>query len=155
MPKVDDLFNDWGVFLIDSTATSSTRGTGPVIPSERDTTYQVLKNEVQSLTNQMYTLHRVESCGSTCNTLAIFEASQGDSKSCVYAVGTYIAGDQGYLNSLSLSSRQLSNHGLVLPLRREQATSTQIMHWVTLPYYIPARKDVDFFRSSEKRGTME
>lgn len=143
----DDLFNDWGVCLIDPTHKSSTRGIAPTIPSDRDPSYQMLKNKVQSLTNQMYTLHRVESCGSTANSLAILELTKGCPNACVFAVGSYIAGDGGYLNALSLSSRQLENHGLVLPTRCENGTPEQIKSSVTLPYYIPSGGELSNFRT--------
>ena len=91
----------------------------------------------------------------TVNTLALHQASEGNTKSCVYAVGTYIAGDGELLNELSLSSRQLDNNGLVLPLQSERATPNQIKNCVTLPYYIPSGKDEDSFLKSESCVKIE
>jgi hypothetical protein len=154
----DDLFNFWGTTLIDpvSTGKSSTRGQRPVLVGESDSKEQTLRYNVQSLTGQRYSLVRVVDCGSTANSLAILEATRGDSQACMFAVGSYISGDNGYFNSLSLNSRQLAGHGLVLPQKNIHATPAQTKCHVTLPYFIPSVMDKhEFLKVDQRRVIVE
>jgi hypothetical protein len=149
----DDLFNSWGTTLIDPviSSKSGTRGSQPNTVSDNNQNKQILENKVTSLTKHKFTLFRVESCGSTANTLAILESTCGDSQACLFAVGSYIAGDKGYFNSISLNSKQMDRHGPVLPQKSCDATPLQVRTHVALPYYIPSCQDKEVFVAGKFR----
>lgn len=146
---IDDLFNFWGTRIIDPPVSgqSSTRGIRNTTLGDKDTKFGELNNKFRALTSQKYFLLRVESCGSTANCLAIVEATKGKTDSCLFAIGSYIAGDQGYMQSLSFMSRQLKikedsiheikGSGVFLPLKLESVDEHQVRCHVALPYYLP------------------
>ena len=144
----DDLFNFWGTTIIDPAVSgqSSTRGIDAATLGDKSSKFENLNNKFRELTSHYYKLLRVESCGSTANSIAILEATQGRTESCVFAIGSYIAGDKGYMQSLSFMSRQLriddrqpKGSGVFLPMKLADVITNQeqIKTHITLPYYIP------------------
>jgi hypothetical protein len=164
----DDLFNFWGTTIIDpsSTGQSSTRGIQNTTLMDRDAKLANLQVKFKELTDQKYTVLRVESCGSSANSLAILEATEGKFESCVYAIGSYIAGDKGFMNSLSFMARQLKLNednakdvkpcGFFLPMKIDSVKEVQRNSHVPLPYYIPhVTHKTDFFKKHHRPFTTE
>ena len=147
------MFNEWGVKLIDLTSSRSTRATESKTLSDNDANYKILDNEIKRLTKEMYSLYSVESGGSIVNSTAITEVlgelDIRDARACVFAVGSYIAGNNGLYYRLSLNKLQLVHKGLILPNVAACAKPMQIEAHVTLPYWIPSREDRHRFLTSE------
>ena len=110
---MDDLQNQWGTILVDASAVgSSTRGQGQsILVGDDNTERERFNSIVSSRTQHKFSLYHIESCRSVANQLAITEATYGDTNACVFAVGSYICGDGGYYNELSLNSRQIGTGG--------------------------------------------
>jgi hypothetical protein len=141
------MFNFWGTTLVDpaSTSHSSTRGLMPSIVGGLEENMTALKGKIQRQTQNKYTLWRVETCGSSANTIAVVTATQGRIDACIFAVGSYIAGDQAFFNELSLMNRQPEEHSLFLPMKAQEASREQIRHHAPLPYYLPSSVDKEQF----------
>jgi len=134
----DDLANNWGVNLcIPETYGRSLRAPPPqkVMGSSESSIASVLPSLLSSETDK-FVYERVAICGSQANSWAIDDATDNNASLCLFAAGSYVAGDTSALQSYS-SSEFVPRAELALTMVPEDVPSPKCRaNTIPLPYHI-------------------
>ena len=131
---MDDLANHWGCCLV-NTSHYNTRNVGFNTVGER--ALQELKGIVSSYFERKYVIARVLSCGSDANLFALVDLTQGDTSQCLVAAGSYLAGDDGPLQSWSTSTFSLKDDCAEVITHPDKVRNKFTKsHTIGLPYHM-------------------
>lgn len=136
----DDLANNWGITLcLPDTYRRSLRS--PALP-------RVLGNDggrgssatlpgLVSAETDQFTFERVSICGSQANSWAVDDATNHNASRCLFAAGSYVAGDASALQCFSTSEFSTGSElALITPPEEVQSPAGRA-NTVPLPYHIP------------------
>lgn len=136
MATEDTMENGWGVKYITYTEKRCGRRT-----------FNHFRTDVEKAVPG-FTLHSVQMCGTDANAVAISLASEYNYGVCLFAIGSYIGGDECH-QSLSSS---ISQNGLGIPKPFDTATPQCQEQTVPLPYHVPCELlQKDYLRDYENR----
>ncbi len=129
--------NEWGVRFVTHTAKRFGRRTF--------TTFQTdIERAIPG-----YTLYSVQMCGTDANGIAIRLATNNNYDTCLFAIGSYIGGDETHQ---LLSSSGSERYGLALPKAFDEANTRTQRQTIPLPYHVPnASLDKEELRAYETR----
>jgi len=135
----DDLANVWGIDLcLPDRFSRSLRS--PSLPralaaseGNHSTNFTGL---IAAETNQ-FTFERVSICGSQANSWAIDDATNHNASLCLFAAGSYVAGDGSALQSYSTSEFALGADLAFITPPKEVKNPAARANTVPLPYHIP------------------
>ena len=122
---VDDMVNNWGVNLI--------------MDDPKFKKYNATRNDLDAEIKRSVPGYQLESLvhsGSCANSRAINFAADGDVSRCLIAMGSYVAGDQSKLQTLS-SSRFDTHQNISEVVRPSEAQLNCQQQTVAFPYFIP------------------
>ena len=135
----DDLANDWGINLcLPDRHFRSLRS--PPLPralgaSERNFS-SIFPGLVAAETDK-FNFERVSICGSQANSWAIDDATNQNASLCLFAAGSYVAGDGSALQSYSTSEFTLGAELAFITPPKEVKNPAARENTVPLPYHIP------------------
>jgi len=136
----DNLANNWGIDLcLPDRHFRSLRS--PNLPrvygaGERDAT-STLPGLVRAETSDAFTFERVSDCGSQANSWAINDATNLNASRCLFAAGSYVAGDGSALQSFSTSEFTLGAELALITPPNEVKNPACRANTIPLPYHIP------------------
>ena len=127
----DNLENNWGCdHVISLPSRNASR-------SEENTNFRGFKMLIGVTTQYKYILQHVTECGSTANLWAISDATGFDTNKCLFAAGSYVAGDDGALQAFTSSEVDVNkSYASILPCKKVKSDVARA-NTIALPYYIP------------------
>jgi hypothetical protein len=138
----DDLANNWGTNLC-LPERYNTTSFAPMLPKSRSrlglgggTTHTSLPVLVAAESNK-FTFGTVAACGSQANSWAINDATQNNASLCLFAAGSYVAGDGTSLQQYSTSEFDIGAQLCHIMPPKEVLTSAGRANTIPLPYHIP------------------
>ena len=136
----DNLANGWGTSLIfeDPKWRKQVASGNSIDSSKAD--FRLFEEDVKASTNGNFTLSKICSCGSEANAFAICETTGGDTSACLFAAGSYVAGDGGTLQMLTTSSAYGTHLGPCIVCIPDRASAFAQKQTVALPYFIPGKE---------------
>ena len=139
----DDLANDWGTKLC-LPEMFNRRSFAPELPKRRNgllgvgggTTHTSLPVLVAA-ESKNFTFGTVAACGSQANSWAINDATKNNASLCLFAAGSYVAGDGTSLQQYSTSEFHMGAQLCHIMPPEEVLTSAGRANTIPLPYHIP------------------
>ena len=129
---LDDLANNWGVELCIPDRYSRSSHQAPSLSSSTSELSQL----VAQVTDK-FIFDRVTICGSQANSWAIDDATNQNASLCLFAAGSYVAGDGSALQTFSTSEFDVGKLvALTMPPEEVHIPACRV-NTVPLPYHIP------------------
>jgi len=136
----DDLANNWGTNLCLSGLESRKKGSRK-LPFARhqevSTTSQSLPIMVHSSTDGKFIFERLSVCGSDANHWAVSDATNLNTSLCLFACGSYVAGDGSAFQCLSTSDFGVGDCLAFITHPDKVENSVARAQTIALPYHVP------------------
>lgn len=132
---MDDLSNSWGCCLTVSDSSEIRRSRGTESAMDKPA-LNIFKESIRMHFNGKFVLTRIVSCGSDANLDAIISITGGDTNRCGIAVGSYVSGDNGILQSWSTCRYSTKEGPATISNPSEIENTFTKTHSIPLPYSI-------------------
>jgi len=129
----DNLGNDWGTILCLSEGRSGQHSRGKDILNSCN---DELKSLLRTASNGKYRLEKTTTSGTDANLWAVMDVTGGDASCCMFGCGSYVAGDNGPIQSWSTSDFSTgAAYTCILSPNKSSEFAKKV--GIALPYHVP------------------
>ena len=134
----DDLANNWGKTFVLIDQSMYKRKYNTAFSEDDYQTGEALKHSIVDVTQGRFSFEKLTPNGSDANLYAITSLCQGNNSTVLVACGSYVAGDQGPLQSWTTTTFQINDGpSFVAHPESEDISKFSKQHTIPLPYHIP------------------
>ena len=140
----DDLANNWGKQFVLIDQSSYKRKYDTAFIDDDYQALEALKQCVLETTQGNFSFEKLTPNGSDANLFAISSLCEGNTSTVLVACGSYVAGDQGPLQSWTTTTFKINDGpSFIAHPDTEHLSPVARKHTVALPYHIPGTMDDD------------